>query len=512
MASPGPADSGGVPAAPYVVTDREQAFIEGVLTPKFVEIGNAFDGEVDKLRLRWEKELASEFASIRGELKTEVAQICEMMRSHLAALRNELITRTDDKLTTFHKSSAPSIPSLEPTVLTDVCFSGDPAQLTSFLYAIHVALALHDARFASNDRCFKWIARHFRPATSPAADWWISLVAENTSMFDRSIPEGQTASFPFRLEKLKTVSSFLDELVTTFSDPFADQKALKALQGFEMGKLGIQQFNAKFNALSYCVKGLNKAVLINYYQRALSDRVRRQALSRQDWAPCRTVKECQAVTLLASRQLDDLSSTHRPVALTGHAGAMVPVPQDPTAMDVDVHAAGACMVRSPVPSIVSFNFYRELCHQRGLCWRCLKGYNEAHRARKADPSSLSSCPNPPVDSVQMDRFATQCQSQPLPPPMHQVAVASHLSPVPTVLSDHPGSLLSPVGGQPFYHSPPHLAYPPPMAYHPYPPYSVPPPVSLLPSSPYDTPRSPLPVVNPPSPQPGPAASAPTTVS
>lgn len=56
-----------------------------------------------------------------------------------------------------------------------------------------------------------------------------------------------------------------------------------------MGKLGVQQFNTKFNALSYRVKGLSEAVLIDYYQRALSDCVRKQAMLRQDWATCKTV-------------------------------------------------------------------------------------------------------------------------------------------------------------------------------------------------------------------------------
>lgn len=180
--------------------------------------------------------------------------------------------------------------------------------------------------------------------------------------------------------------SFLCELVLTFSDPFADQKALKSLQSSEMGKLGIQQFNTKRNALLYCVKGLNEAVLMDYYQRALSNRVCRQALSQPDWAPCRTVKECQVVNLLASRQLNDLYVSSRPVGPTTQAGLMVSIPRDPAAMDVDVHAAGARMVRSPVPSIVTFNFYRKLCHQQALCWQCLKGYDEAHWLWKADPS------------------------------------------------------------------------------------------------------------------------------
>lgn len=227
-------------------------FIDGVLTPKFIEIGNTFDAEVEKIRANLQKHLTSEFSSVRSELKTEVNQLREMLRSHLAALRSELITRTDDKLTTFQKASSPFATSslnVEPGVMANVSFSGDPSQLTSFLYSMYDALAVHEARFANDDRRVKWIARHFRPASSPAADWWISLVAENASLFESSIPEGQTAAFPFRLERLTSVTSFLGELVLTFSDPFADKKALKLLQTFEMGKLGVQQFNTKLCAL-----------------------------------------------------------------------------------------------------------------------------------------------------------------------------------------------------------------------------------------------------------------------
>lgn len=121
----------------------------------------------------------------------------ETMRSHIAALCSKLITQTDDKLTTFHKSLLTSSLYSEPAVLTDVSFSGNPSQLNSFLYSIYNVLAIHESWFANNDQRVKWIARHFYPVTLPAADWWISLVAENASVFDRSIPEGQTASFLF---------------------------------------------------------------------------------------------------------------------------------------------------------------------------------------------------------------------------------------------------------------------------------------------------------------------------
>lgn len=111
------------PSVPYSPTEQEQTFIDGVLTPKFIEIGNTFDAEVEKIRANLQQHLTSEFSSVRSELKTEVNQLREMLRSHLAALRSELITRTDDKLTTFQKASSPFATSslnVEPGVMADV--------------------------------------------------------------------------------------------------------------------------------------------------------------------------------------------------------------------------------------------------------------------------------------------------------------------------------------------------------------------------------------------------------
>lgn len=88
-------------STPYLLTKQEQAFINGVINPKFVEIGHTFNMEVDKLRKSLEQALMSEFASVRVEIKSEVAQLQDTMRSQTAALRSELMTLTDDKMATF---------------------------------------------------------------------------------------------------------------------------------------------------------------------------------------------------------------------------------------------------------------------------------------------------------------------------------------------------------------------------------------------------------------------------
>lgn len=168
------------------------------------------------------------------------------------------------------------------------------------------------------------------------------MVAENAGLFEGVVSEGKTAVFHFHLPYLLTVDGFLDELIASFADPFAAQKALKSLQDFAMGRLGVQQYNVKFNSLLYCVKGLSEPILMDYYQRGLSDCVRRQAMGRPDWGPCRSTKALQAVTLLASKHLDDLSTVHRPVFPGGApppTANMISVPRDPAAMDLDVHAA-----------------------------------------------------------------------------------------------------------------------------------------------------------------------------
>lgn len=52
------------PSTTYLATEQERAFIDGVLTPKFVEIGRTFDAEIENLRQTWERGLASEFATV----------------------------------------------------------------------------------------------------------------------------------------------------------------------------------------------------------------------------------------------------------------------------------------------------------------------------------------------------------------------------------------------------------------------------------------------------------------
>lgn len=225
-------------------------------------------------------------------------------------------------------------------------------------------------------------------------------------------------------------------------------------------------------------------------------------MNHPDWGPCRLTKALQAVTLLASKQLDNLNTANRPVfpAIPAVAPAsMVTVPRDHSAMDIDFHAATTRVARSPTPSVVSFGFYRELCHQRNLCWRCLKVYDDAHRTRKLQPT-LPPCPHLPVDAAKMDQFAAHCQSHPAPPPVSRsslqtsavaTTLGSELSAGPSLPSG--ASSTTPAlfyGGQPLYHTPPHFFHPSPF-FSPLVPYPSPLPILPDPSMASASPSGPV---------------------
>lgn len=150
---------------------------------------------LNEMRALMEDDLRKEFAAVRSEVGQEVTKLRDWLRGQAVSLRGELLTRMDDKFATF--TSLPMSSRAEPPLLHDVSFSGDSQHLDSFLYSIYDALASHSSNFADDGRRIKWIARHLRPVGSPAADWWLSRVAENASLFEGDVPEGKTAAHPF---------------------------------------------------------------------------------------------------------------------------------------------------------------------------------------------------------------------------------------------------------------------------------------------------------------------------
>lgn len=125
-------------------------------------------------------------------MASEVSKLRELLKTQATTLRGELLTRMDDKMTTF-SSTFSSSPRSEPPLMHDVSFAGDSQDLNSFLYSIYDALAAHASPFSDDGRRVKWIACHFKPVGSPAADWRVSLVAENVSLFNEQMPEGKKA-------------------------------------------------------------------------------------------------------------------------------------------------------------------------------------------------------------------------------------------------------------------------------------------------------------------------------
>lgn len=197
-----------------------------------------------------EYNLTKIFVLVQSELSQDFFKPREFLQSQVVLYRGELLTRMDDKLSTFFTSTHNSLRS-KPPLLHEVSFVGDLQNLYYFLYLIHDVLAAHSSSFADNGYCIKWFPCYLRPIGSPAAYWWLSRVAENVSIFDVSVPEGKMAAFPFSLNSLLTVKHFPNDLIYNFADHFGAQKALTTLQGFAMGKLGVQQFNNMFNLLLY---------------------------------------------------------------------------------------------------------------------------------------------------------------------------------------------------------------------------------------------------------------------
>lgn len=104
-----------------------------------------------------EDNLTNAFAGVRAEIGHEVSKIRELLKTQASLLRSKLLTRMDDKMSTF-ASTHPVSSCTEPPLIHDVSFSGDPQHLDSFLYSIYNALSAHGSLFTDDGRRIKWIA------------------------------------------------------------------------------------------------------------------------------------------------------------------------------------------------------------------------------------------------------------------------------------------------------------------------------------------------------------------
>ncbi|EGG07854.1 uncharacterized protein MELLADRAFT_105295 [Melampsora larici-populina 98AG31] len=85
------------------------------------------------------------------------------------------------------------------------------------------------------------------------------------------------------------------------------------------------------------------------------------------------------------------------------------VPYNPNAMQVDVNALQTRQIPSR-PSRVGMNYYRNLCQERAVCYKCLKAYDSSHQTAEGRPAG---CPNPGASVVAMDAFVANVQRESL---------------------------------------------------------------------------------------------------
>ncbi|EGG01747.1 uncharacterized protein MELLADRAFT_110756 [Melampsora larici-populina 98AG31] len=98
----------------------------------------------------------------------------------------------------------------------------------------------------------------------------------------------------------------------------------------------------------------------------------------------------------------------------------VPIPWDPSAMDVDINAVASRHPFPPLPTGVSFRSFVKFCHNRKLCHRCLKAYNSTHKG--PDGKGIG-CPNlPPRTTQEIELFMQKHQSQVSTPSNSQTPV------------------------------------------------------------------------------------------
>lgn len=215
-----------------------------------------------------------------------------------------------------------------------------------------------------------------------------------------------------------------------------------------MGKLSVIQFNAKFTALAFRIDA-SESILMDYYRKALSPAVFQRALSRPDWPPCTTLANLMHVAILAAHQEEATALSHCQRQLHHASSNTTPIsgvviPPDPMAMDVSaVNSNYSTSTTAKRPATrFPFDFHRELCQARGVCWRCQKSFDDVHQNNKAAGKQI--CPNAAVTASDMDAFCVSCTStSPVPIPSSPTPVQSIASTVASHALLPPSSVVSP---------------------------------------------------------------------
>ncbi|PLW27485.1 hypothetical protein PCASD_23089 [Puccinia coronata f. sp. avenae] len=334
-------------------------------------------------------------------------------------------------------------PTPEPSKLKDVWFSGDSANLLSFLRVIRDFLRQNHI-FQSETRRVVWISRHFgyhpsehRRTPSPVENWYNSLVIDNArrqGVFDMYADlDGQQ----FVLPTLATVSAFLDGLIAVFGDKFMRENAKRALAACKQGKLTIGEYNSHFKSLVYLVEDV-EATRIERYVSGLNPRIVRKAMCKS-WMDCASLDEKMELASDAAAQLDVLAQLppdsahpgpHHPLSSQrqiAQAPAQHRPLRDPDAMEID--ATRVTPANSQYRSLLDAS--RALCRARQLCFRCL-----APIVPGSHTGSLN-CPNTPVSPEKREAFVTRCRSTPATAQVLTISSSTNVQDHPTPLTYHP---------------------------------------------------------------------------
>lgn len=235
-----------------------------------------------------------------------------------------------------------------------------------------------------------------------------------------------------------------------------------------MGNMKIGDFNSHFKSLSGLVLDAPESIRMDYYKRALSAPVRRQAILRADWASTHMLSGKMTIATLASQQLDEANRvSHSKHLQPPPTHQMITVPPDSDSMEVDV-----INFSSSHSSTFPKKTYVNECKRQKLCTRCLSPYNDTHRTA----SGSATCPNAAaslqskIDFLKHSKRTALPKSVSHPPsgppqPVHR-SVAAVAAPFPT-----PGY---PPHPPPFSWPHPHPAYP-----YGYPTYPPPPSLTHL---------------------------------
>jgi hypothetical protein len=160
---------------------------------------------------------------------------------------------------------------MEPLKIPDLWFSGEPSQLLTFLRSICDFLRARASLFQSESQIIVWILHHFgyRPSehrknTSPAENWYTSLVNDNARRLGIFSPYAELDGLEFMIPVLLSVNNFIKGMITVFGDKFMKENTEWALNACKQGASTIGEYNSCFCSLVYLVEDVEAARIERY--------------------------------------------------------------------------------------------------------------------------------------------------------------------------------------------------------------------------------------------------------